>query len=250
MILICKECGKEFESPREKKFCSLKCTSTYNNRYYYSKRTKNSKQRIQKCVQCGIEFTTTHRAKLFCSDTCKSEYISPKKGSTCQCQHCGKDFLNISGKAKYCSSECCDNYYRDARKSHGIAVVVCAICGKAFNAEASTSGRRKKYCSSKCVKKANSLRVTKAYVDKQLGVDDLEPNYSLDDYEKDMQEHRKQYVRLENWNNAYSESKSGYCRCCGKPINTDNAFQRKFCDYKCYRNYHVNKVVVVSYAAI
>lgn len=247
MILVCKECGKEFESSREKKYCSEKCSNAYNCRSFYSKRNGDTKQRVRKCVQCGTEFTTTHRIKIYCSDKCKSEYMSPKKNSVVQCQYCGKEFVNVSGRAKYCSKECCDNYYRDRRQSFGVSVIECAICGKHFKSHASSAGRRKKYCSVKCVKKANSLRVTRAWTDKQLGTEDLEPNYSVEQYRAEMAEYRKQYVRLDNWNNAFTDSKSGYCRCCGNPINIDDAFQSKFCDYKCYRNYHVNKIVAVSY---
>ena len=212
------------------------------------------------CLYCEKEFeqVTNGKAKKFCNHKCRNNYHALQYSrkhlrkhpivKTRECKGCGKTF-DVAPKERgityYCSPECRikNEAYKRAQK---VSVVEkCNYCGNHFNAEIRLIEKDNiRYCSRKCYRRA--VGIMKKDV---CECDDGVP-YTLPEYRKDIAKRREQYVKLDNWNNAIKGSKSGYCRCCGKPINKDKAFQNKFCDYKCYRNYYVNKVVVVSYAAI
>ena len=148
MKLICKQCGKEFNGRKERKFCSRKCRGEY--------RTK-TKTFIQKCKWCGKEFRTSKlRPQKFCSKSCYAEWEKgkpaipnlrgkrgkkPRNRKISTCVVCGRKFEHWVGRnAKYCSRECWNKRNPKVLKN-------CLFCGKEFW---SYQHENKEYCSRKC----------------------------------------------------------------------------------------------------
>jgi len=85
----CKLCGKETEN---NKFCSLSCSSAYNNK---------KRSTVKHCLNCGEE---TYNPK-FCSTSCSAVYNNSKRGKKeYNCLNCGKELKRYQGK--YCSKDC------------------------------------------------------------------------------------------------------------------------------------------------
>ncbi|MEK2534368.1 HNH endonuclease signature motif containing protein [Tetragenococcus halophilus] len=104
MILICKNCGKEFvpnNSNRHQKFCSRECVKPYP-------------QFQCTCKTCGKEFFGIRRDQRFCSRRCQLKvYTYPKKVYEKNCTQCGKAFTTYGEETRCCSEEC-----RHLRFSH------------------------------------------------------------------------------------------------------------------------------------
>lgn len=107
MRKVCEICGKTFVSHRENtrkpsRFCSWEC------------RIK-SKDKIIKCLQCGVEFRVSNsKDRKFCSQTCSNRYNqkpNPDKKSVFICQWCGKEFIEWTYRnPSVCSNQCRSEY--------------------------------------------------------------------------------------------------------------------------------------------
>lgn len=95
----CLQCGKETKSP---KFCSLKCSATYNNLLRGRKTPKYV------CSTCGKEFQDTHyrRTRKYCSRSCiRIARRQTRLQKAHPCAFCGEPVFN-KGAKKYCSNSC------------------------------------------------------------------------------------------------------------------------------------------------
>ena len=112
MKLICKNCGKRFNSDwRGRKFCSKSCyTNWQKGKSVYSnlvgKRGKRPRRRkISRCVVCGRKFEhLVIRKAKYCSRECWNKR-NPKILQ--DCLYCGKEFWSYkNGNRKFCSNKC------------------------------------------------------------------------------------------------------------------------------------------------
>lgn len=108
----------------------------------------------RKCPVCGKKFKTEYERKTYCSTKCYDKYYREthpkvKEKPYLKCPACGKEFLRETSGQKYCSKECrLKDYYKNKNPEKEI---VCECCGKTF-----TTNYKKKYCSEKCRRIANS----------------------------------------------------------------------------------------------
>lgn len=134
-IVICKNCGKTFESPvwRRAVYCSRECSGKgqigtgkvittcpvcnqpfesdrWKKHVYCSKKcsglAKRREQLVGICINCGKEFSyrsCTPDTK-FCSKSCAG--AAKRARSIRKCLVCGKDFYPIKPTSHYCSKEC------------------------------------------------------------------------------------------------------------------------------------------------
>lgn len=94
-------CGKFFETLTEKrKYCNDKCRP--RKKYY------TPKPKIEKiCKQCGTDFSTGRKDKIFCLPKCKNEYYRLRRNWTKKrCPNCGETFSTSKSYQIYCSPNC------------------------------------------------------------------------------------------------------------------------------------------------
>ena len=142
----CEFCGETFAASQSSidagggRYCSNECK-------YADRRS------VQKCDNCGKEFTTPKsEARRFCSHACYGAFCRGKnapawKGGKVEktCKVCGKTFsvdLHRSETATYCSVECHDDDQRTYERAKNL---VCKMCGDTFSGI-----RGRKFCSNKC----------------------------------------------------------------------------------------------------
>lgn len=167
---ICKQCGKLFKFPKERKFCSDRCT-------------KQNAIENARCSQCGvrlldlgIEVTPNSHNLYFCSERCRNEHMwamAEKRGNIHICKQCGKKFVRKNG-GTFCSRQC----YQDAAKAGWIPqkkekraespfpkeIAICKQCGKPFSRIAGSVYDQ--FCSNDC-RKANTYQKQKEKLSKQ-----------------------------------------------------------------------------------
>lgn len=101
--VICKCCGKEFESKGPNvKYCSVECRNK-------DLLIRQGKFQNRKCLNCGKEFETSDGRKKFCCGSCRYEYELKQKVKGKQekkCLNCGKEFEAERHATKYCSKDC------------------------------------------------------------------------------------------------------------------------------------------------
>ena len=106
MLKNCQFCKKEFNAESEKtKVCSLSCAS--NLRWRGVKKVDHTKE----CKNCKCLYESRNK-KVFCSDSCRTEYSLDKKLKfTCEC--CGAEFVRYEslcisrgGVERYCNPDC------------------------------------------------------------------------------------------------------------------------------------------------
>lgn len=136
-LILCKECGKEYESRYSTtKFCSDKCRRKYNGKHKGHKRVckqcnkvfYNYKERIYCSMNCRRKFEKTKKEK----ELEKQEFEHKQKGIiklvntlsniifiTRKCVYCGKEFIlkKYETGHKYCSEECKKEGYKICRRS-------------------------------------------------------------------------------------------------------------------------------------
>lgn len=73
--IICKHCGKEFETYRESaKFCSKSCAGQYNSK------TRKANLPPQRCTVCGRMFDPWNKKQVTCgSKTCQRKHDAEQK---------------------------------------------------------------------------------------------------------------------------------------------------------------------------
>ena len=157
-ILICQECGKEYEvkdyQSETSHFCSREC----KHKQMSYKRT--GKWCVKICPSCGNPFESLKsKNKKYCSQKCNEERNEKYMDYLCDC--CGKSMRikksvyqkKIDGKQKgiYCSCECSNQSKRNGQE------IICDNCGKHFYRIQSHIDRQEKrgqnnFCSLKCQK--------------------------------------------------------------------------------------------------
>lgn len=66
--MICHHCGIEFESKRDKLYCSKNC----NNRVLYKKNPTRRSKNTKKCEGCGFDFLAFKINQMSCSKKCRA----------------------------------------------------------------------------------------------------------------------------------------------------------------------------------
>ena len=77
-----------------------------------------------------------------------------KEDVTKKCKNCGKEFVSNNKKKVYCCDQCAVTYNREHRIKKEIQIRFCGVCGSSFE----TTHAAKKYCSKECYKKAKRGR--------------------------------------------------------------------------------------------
>lgn len=117
MKLVCKECGKEYESGRSsRQFCSKKCSIDNRKKdpEYIKKLSKKKTKKettVVKCKYCGELFNAYGKRK-FCSLECSNKYkASLVEKITVACKYCGNTFERLPCSNKtFCSNICVVRY--------------------------------------------------------------------------------------------------------------------------------------------
>lgn len=159
---ICKTCGKEFiDKRKDALYCSQKC-------YGYSCRGR-ANTHSTKCGMCGKEFyifpchhkrlESGRMKRMFCSKGCSEQWHELRSDSFKKvCVRCGKKFTPRSENQKCCSRDCA---YANNRVE-----LTCDCCGKKFvrtkyllTAKQSVNGKVRQwhYCSKDCRFKGSKL---------------------------------------------------------------------------------------------
>lgn len=155
MKMICKYCGKEFESPRKRVFCSKTCGTIDNHIKHGTAVNLNPEPYIKQCVICGKEFETRRKNVNVCCHECAIEREKHRKRPS------GRHYKRTW-----------DEYVKDTKRqaeerqaikkiehrffiaSHTIEKE-CEVCGTLFYCLDSES---RKTCSDKCSKKYKNTR--------------------------------------------------------------------------------------------
>lgn len=104
----CPICNSYFEPYRPyQKYCCNDCRlGAYKIIYKY----KIKETVLKTCKQCGKEFLTNNKNKIYCSNACMTEYqnnfYKKKEKKKRKCLICGKEFLSTHHAKKYCCHEC------------------------------------------------------------------------------------------------------------------------------------------------
>lgn len=105
MVLVCSQCGAEFESKRkDSRFCSDKC------KYAYKRSKLPTKTGV--CSRCGKQFTYkaySTKPRMFCSRSCAVASVSVHK--RLRCIECGAEF-DFVGRTKRLRCDSCRKAYR------------------------------------------------------------------------------------------------------------------------------------------
>lgn len=168
MICKCEVCGKEFESEKNKRFCSSSCSGKFGRAKQLNVDINYVKEKeYSTCLYCGKTFEKRARTNKdknwYCSRECadkskvKPKQVKEKVLYKLICKHCGKEFESET-KRKYCSNICRDkeadikdrvnniiNHYKKMK------VNICEHCGIEFPIMFRGSD---KYCSTKCNRRA------------------------------------------------------------------------------------------------
>jgi len=117
------------------------------------------KDMVKKCAQCGKEFTSTHKERIFCSRLCyfKSKIGILRKSVQLACEHCGLCFVISNYLAKnrrFCSVKCSRLAMQGDKAANwkgGADSKICFQCGDTFFVKKSyVSSGRGQFCSKKC----------------------------------------------------------------------------------------------------
>lgn len=124
----CLKCGKDISDKR--KFCSLSCSVSYNNR------KKEKKFHFRKCLNCGNDIKSKDKRKIFCNQSCSATYNNKKRGNKTE-----KEKLKIKeSKIKKMGYSSIEEWYTKNKSG------VCLNCEKSFEKRNKTHI----YCCRKC----------------------------------------------------------------------------------------------------
>lgn len=125
------------------------------------------KEYMRLCSECGKEFITSNKRKIYCCDNCKAAAYRNRNRVKHEkvCPICGKKFVANRSIDVYCSRECYEESKVIYRRTHRVLKEqlekTCPVCGKKFIGKNS----RKMYCSRKCktidYKKTHSEEILK-----------------------------------------------------------------------------------------
>jgi len=115
LVGYCEICGKQFIKYRSfHKVCSKRCRRIKTERDHYGYKIKEDV--TKKCKNCGKEFVSNNKKKVYCCDKCavayNKEHRTKKDIRTCVCPVCQKEFETTHYFKKYCSTEC----YKEAKR--------------------------------------------------------------------------------------------------------------------------------------
>lgn len=113
---ICAECGKEFESQRKGKYCSLhnSYTSYYKSKNMKKYRDIRRKPLVINCKECNKEFETYSAGTKYCPEHNiysvwyqkrayeKERELRKNAPYSHVCKTCGEIFQSLSPRSKYC----------------------------------------------------------------------------------------------------------------------------------------------------
>ena len=156
-VLICPQCGKEFETRRFNKtrFCSRECAQIYNHALAVENKT---------CPVCGKIFECyKYRNQECCSAECGNKWKYIKRRELHVCEDCGKEFIRYTKTKKYCGS--CASKHRSAGQSKSTKLQkkyeqmretrTCPVCGKEFVCR---RHEIKECCSRRCRSQLRSMK--------------------------------------------------------------------------------------------
>ena len=115
-------------------------------------RMPKAKEYIRICPECGKEFSTLNKRKVYCCDNCKASAYRNRHRVKSEkiCPICGKKFVANRSIDVYCSRECYEESKVIYRRTHRVlkkqTEKICPVCGKKFIGKSS----RKVYCSRDC----------------------------------------------------------------------------------------------------
>lgn len=150
MKMTCQNCGEDFKSDRQRKFCSRNCYLDYT-------RKENKKLHYTEfiCEWCGKGFERQNKQvkaqknTKFCSRDCLNAY-QKQNNRTVSCGYCGKDIertlYDIETRDKhYCSKDC---HFKDKQTGK---IINCRTCGKpVYIIPSKERYYNKLYCSNEC----------------------------------------------------------------------------------------------------
>lgn len=142
MKYICKCCGKEYISYKEKSnYCSKNCRIK-DNTFFHKCEYCGKKIRVTKSIH--EKYISGIKKHLYCSKECTDKAHTKKIKKVCI--ECGKEYLVgncFSDIQKYCSREC---YEKHRGKMLKLQEKTCPICNKIFY----TYHSNQIYCSKQC----------------------------------------------------------------------------------------------------
>lgn len=115
IVGYCTICGKQFMKYRPfHAVCSDRCRRIKTERNHYGYEIKEDVDK--KCKNCGKEFTSNNKKKVYCCDQCAVEYNKEhriKKDIQIRvCPVCHSEFETTHHSKAYCSDDC----YKEAKR--------------------------------------------------------------------------------------------------------------------------------------
>ena len=150
-IMICRNCGKEFEPKKRGRkntgFCCKSCADKWRKKNVYANQPKKYEKT---CEYCGEIFTTNNESQKYCSTDCAHASRRGRTVYTKTCPYCGKVFETIVSSQVYCSSTCGARDYGDQIKVEHL----CECCGGEI---VSDHPGRRRFCSRECAFNAKKI---------------------------------------------------------------------------------------------
>jgi hypothetical protein len=118
LVKYCETCNKQFMPYRPfQKYHSDKCRLiAHEKEYRYVRKPDVTRQ----CRQCGTEFVTNNKKKVFHNTKCQKEYqienrnnLEPDERT---CAYCGDKFETTHHAKKYCHTDCYDEAKKEREK--------------------------------------------------------------------------------------------------------------------------------------
>jgi endogenous inhibitor of DNA gyrase (YacG/DUF329 family) len=119
-------------------------------------------------------------------------------------------------------------------------ILECPECEELFETD-----RYQVFCSRSCAQ-THLMRTIKFKGKIKFDEEILTPKYFEDYQRKANETAERNFAFWSHWNIAYEDA-GVRCQCCGEHVPKSKVFQKHYCDYKCYRNHKVNKIVVLAY---
>lgn len=158
--MICINCNKEYEPPKQRGRKSPYCCEACKTEYQKIHR----KTYTRVCGHCGTEFESVRRNQKYCSTECS--HAASKTGRTVYtktCLYCGKEFHTTYKDRKYCTSTCAARHAGDQRKGE----YFCEYCGKP---RYSDHPNRNRFCSRECAIKYRMIQYLPTKIAKEKAV--------------------------------------------------------------------------------
>lgn len=231
----CQECGKEFESKNNARFCSFKCSSSHMARHKHLKIREEHKDEYQEIASRILPDKNQTKWKIKNNVFYKND--DDLKGNIFTCKQCGRKFYSYDkssrrGTPTFCSPEC---YHLS---KHKFITKSCLNCGNDFSVDKNKASYQQ-FCSDNCelmfINDLNNGKKTYPHDYHQLTcINCNKPFY-------DFEEHSEFYCsyKCEKEFRNKSNLKKVICKNCGKEFFTyQNA---TFCSTSCGSQYNAKK---------